>query len=60
MQSKGNGTCRPTFYYLKDEKASLHWMVPLSSHVEKSMAIHDKQAKNTAYASISGHPVWIF
>lgn len=46
MQNKENGTYRPTFYCLKDEKTSLLWMVPLSSRVDKFRAIHDKQAKN--------------
>lgn len=45
MQNKENGTYRPTFYCLKDEKTSLLWMVPLSSRVDKFRAIHDKQAK---------------
>lgn len=45
MQNKENGTYRPTFYCLKDEKTSLLWMVPLSSRVDKFKAIHDKQAK---------------
>lgn len=45
MQNKENGTYRPTFYCLKDEKTSLLWMVPLSSRVDKFRAIHDKQAE---------------
>ena len=45
MQNKENGTYRPTFYCLKDEKTSLLWMVPLSSRVDKFRVIHDKQAK---------------
>lgn len=45
MQNKENGTYRPTFYCLNDEKTSLLWMVPLSSRVDKFRAIHDKQAK---------------
>lgn len=45
MQNKENGTYRPTFYCLKDEKTSLLWMVPLSSRVDKFRAIHAKQAK---------------
>ncbi len=43
MQNKEGGTYRPTFYCLRDSKTSLLWMVPLSSHVEKYKAIHDKQ-----------------
>ena len=43
MQNKENGTYRPTFYCLRDEKTSLLWMVPLSSRVQKYKAIHDKQ-----------------
>ena len=35
MQNKENGTYRPTFYCLRDEKTSLLWMVPLSSRVQK-------------------------
>lgn len=45
MQNKENGTYRPTFYCLKDEKTSLLWMVPLSTRVDKFRAIHDKQAE---------------
>ena len=43
MQNKEGGTCRPTFYCLRDNKTSLLWMFPLSSRVEKFKAIHDKQ-----------------
>lgn len=45
MQNKENGTYRPTFYCLRDEKTSLLWLVPLSSRVEKFRAIHDKQVQ---------------
>lgn len=45
MQNKQNGTYRPTFYCLRDEKTSLLWLVPLSSRVEKFRAIHDKQVR---------------
>ena len=43
IQNKENGTYRPTFYCLWDEKTSLLWMVPLSSRVQKYKAIHHKQ-----------------
>lgn len=45
MQNKENGTYRPTFYCLRDEKTSLLWMIPLSTRVEKYQAIHDKQVQ---------------
>lgn len=45
MQNKENGTYRPTFYCLRDEKTPLLWMVPLSSRVEKFRTIHDKQVQ---------------
>lgn len=45
MQNKENGSYRPTFYCLKDEKTSLLWMIPLSSRVDKFKVIHDKQVK---------------
>ena len=45
MQNKENGTYRPTFYCLQDEKTSLLWMVPLSTRVQKFKAIHDKQVR---------------
>ena len=41
MQNKENGTYRPTFYCLRDEKTSLLWMVPLSSRVQKYNTIYD-------------------
>lgn len=43
MQNKENGTYRPTFFCMRDEKTSLLWMVPMSIRVEKFQAIHDKQ-----------------
>lgn len=43
MQNKENGSFRPTFYCLKDEKTSLLWVVPMSSHVEKYSSIAQKQ-----------------
>lgn len=43
MQNKENGSYRPTFYCVKDEKTSLLWMVPLSSRVDKFEAIYDRQ-----------------
>ncbi len=43
MQNKENGTYRPTFFCMRDEKTSLLWMVPMSTRVEKFQAIHDKQ-----------------
>ena len=49
MQNKENGTYRPTFYCLRDEKTSLLWMVPLSSRVQKYKAIHDNV--NSSYFS---------
>ena len=45
MQNKENGTYRPTFYCLRDEKTSLLWMVPLSSRVQKYKTIYDKQTQ---------------
>lgn len=45
MQNKENGTYRPTFYCLRDEKTSLLWMVPLSTRVQKFKMIHDKQVQ---------------
>nr|WP_300815366.1 hypothetical protein [uncultured Acetatifactor sp.] len=42
---KANGTYRPTFYCVKDEKTSLLWMVPLSSRVDKFQALHDRQVQ---------------
>lgn len=45
MQNRENGTYRPTFYCLRDEKTSLLWMVPLSSRVEKFQEIYNKQIK---------------
>jgi hypothetical protein len=45
MQNKENGTYRPTFYCLQDDKTSLLWMVPLSSRVQKYKVIHDKQVQ---------------
>lgn len=45
MQNKENGTYRPTFYCLRDEKTSLLWMVPLSTRVEKFRNIHNKQVQ---------------
>lgn len=45
MKNKENGTFRPTFYCLKDEKTSLLWVVPLSSRVEKYQKVADKQAE---------------
>lgn len=43
MQNKENGSYRPTFYCMRDEKTSLFWLVPLSSRIEKFRAIYDKQ-----------------
>ncbi len=43
MQNKENGNYRPTFYCMRDEKISLLWLVPFSSHVEKFQAVYDKQ-----------------
>lgn len=43
MQNKENGSYRPTFYCMRDEKTSLLWLVPLSSRIEKFRAIYDKQ-----------------
>lgn len=43
MQNKENGTYRPTFFCMRDERTSLLWMVPMSTRVEKFQAIHDKQ-----------------
>lgn len=43
MQNKENGSYRPTFYYMRDEKTFLLWLVPLSSRVEKFQAVYDKQ-----------------
>lgn len=31
MQNKENGTYRPTFFCMRDEKTSLLWMVPMST-----------------------------
>ena len=45
MQNKENGSYRPTFYCMRDEKTSLLWLVPLSSRVEKFQAIYDKQVE---------------
>ena len=45
MQNKENGTYRPTFYCIKDEKTSLLWMVPLSSRIDKFQVIHDRQVQ---------------
>lgn len=43
MQNKENGTYRPTFYCLRDEKTSLLWMVPLSTQTDKFQNIYNKQ-----------------
>lgn len=45
MQNKENGNYRPTFYCIRDKKTSLLWLVPLSSRVEKYLAIYEKQLK---------------
>ena len=33
MQNKENGTYRPTFFCMRDEKTSLLWMVPMSIRI---------------------------
>lgn len=40
MQNKENGTYRPTFFCMRDEKTFLLWMVPMSTRVEKFQAIY--------------------
>jgi hypothetical protein len=44
MQNKEDGTYRPTFYCMKDEKTALLWVVPMSTRIEKYKAILQKQA----------------
>ena len=44
MQNKENGTYRPTFLCLEDQKhPGLLWVVPMSTRVEKFQAIQSKQ-----------------
>lgn len=44
MQNKENGTYRPTFLCIQDQKTvGLLWVVPMSTRIEKFQAIHDKQ-----------------
>lgn len=42
MKNKEGNNMRPTFFCLYDAKTSLFWMVPMSSQVEKYMAIAAK------------------
>lgn len=45
-KNKENGTYRPTYYCLRDEKTSLLWMVPLSSRVQNTKQFTINKHKN--------------
>ena len=42
MQNYEGGSCRPTYFCLKDEKTGLLWVVPMSSRTEKYRDIINK------------------
>ena len=42
MRNRESGSFRPTYYYLKDDKTELHWVIPMSRRINKYRAIIEK------------------
>ena len=45
MRNHENGSYRPTYFCIKDEKTGLLWVIPMSSRVEKYQPIIDRDVE---------------